>query len=108
MPPSSADLAANRIGAAASGFGVSAVVTILFSTILTIVLDVFPTPTAWLTKLTGHPWTGHGLIDVILFFVLGFVLTRTGRQRDGIRLAIGLAIAAMIGGGGLTLWFLLA
>jgi hypothetical protein len=95
------------LGAAASGFGLAAVVTILFSTILTIAQDVSDTVHHMLETLAGHHWTAHGLLDVALFLGLGGILWRGGRQRDGVRLAMALAIAATVGGVVLSIWFLL-
>lgn len=92
---------------AATAFGISAIVTILFSTILTLAQDTWPAVAGWLVSLAGHHWTSHGLLDVILFFALGLALMQRGTRLDGNRMAATLSVAAIVGGGALALWFLL-
>jgi hypothetical protein len=98
---------ANLLDPAASAFGISAIVTILFNTALAIAQDVSPVVHKALEQLAGHHWTAHGLLDVALFCLLGILLWRNGMRRDGVWLAMGLGLAAIVGGGVLTLWFLL-
>ena len=105
MPPK--DQASGRLRAAASAFGVAAIGTILFSTVLTFAQDAWPPVGRILERLAGHHWTAHGLLDLIVFYGFGFLLWRGGAQRDGVRLAVAMAVAAIVGGGGLVLWFLL-
>jgi len=95
------------LGGAASAFGISAIATIIFSTVLTIAQDVSSTVHHLLEVLAGHHWTAHGLLDLALFVVLGCALWRGGQRRDGVGLATALGIAATVGGGVLALWFLL-
>ena len=33
-----------------------------------------------LASIFGHHWVGHGILDLIVFLVLGFVLSRGGRN----------------------------
>jgi len=58
------------------GFGISASITIIFSTVLMILKEEFPALHTFMVILSGNHWTSHGLIDVILFIVLGFVLSK--------------------------------
>jgi hypothetical protein len=60
-----------------------------------------------MASLTGHHWTTHGAADVVLFLVLGVVFMGRGLRMNGTTLAATLAAAAVIGGGGLALWFVL-
>lgn len=96
----------SQLSPAASAFGISAIVTILFSTLLAIAQDISPVVHKILEHLAGHHWTAHGLLDVVLFYLLGMVLWRGGVRRDGMQLAVALSLAATAGGGALALWFL--
>ncbi len=90
-----------------SGFGIAAVVTIIFSTVLTCVQDIYPAAAHLLVLLGGHHWTGHGIVDVVLFGVVGTILANKGVHRDGSRLAAAVASAAIFGGSALAIWFLM-
>jgi hypothetical protein len=103
LPPETGE----TLGAGASAFGIAAIVTILFSTVLTIAQDISDTVHHLLEKLAGHQWTALGLLDLALFLSLGCILWRGGRQRGGTGLANALGIAATASGGVLALWFLL-
>ena len=57
--------------------------------------------------LTGHHWRTHGLADVILFVLLGWLFMRSDPNR---KLTSGTAVtvgaASVIAGAALGLWFL--
>ena len=95
------------LSSATSAFGLAAVVTIVFSTLLTIAQDASPALSRLMTASAGHPWTAHGVLDVALFLGLGTLLWRRGHRCDGIALANAVAIVSFLGGGILTIWFLL-
>ena len=96
-----------RVGGAVTGFGLAAAITIVFNTLLAWTKDSFPPLNTLMAHMTGHHWRTHGLVDVILFLVLGFVLTRINVSIDGYRLAAILAAAVIVAGGGLAFWFVL-
>lgn len=62
------------------GFGIAAVTTILFNTVLTIWKESYPPLLAYMktTSILGvkHHWLFHGLTLVILFLVLGWAFSR--------------------------------
>jgi hypothetical protein len=99
--------AAGMLDGAAAAFGMAAIVTILFNTLLAWIKDAFDPLNDFMALLTGHHWITHGLIDVAVFVVVGSVLLRRGYRVSGNRLALGVAVAAVVGGGGLMLWFVL-
>jgi len=105
VPDTSA--AAGTLDGAAAAFGMSAIVTILFNTLLAWIKDAFDPLNELMGRVTGHHWITHALIDVILFLVLGIVLTRRGYRISGNMLVLGIIAATVIGGGGLLLWFVL-
>jgi hypothetical protein len=102
-----ADEGSGMLGGAAAGFGMAAIVTILFNTVLAWVKDAFDPLNTFMAHLTGHHWITHGLANVALFLIVGVVLTARGYRVSGNALAFGVVLAAIVGGGGLAVWFLL-
>jgi len=90
-----------------AGFGLAAAITILFNTALAWVKDAYEPLNAYMASLTGHHWRTHGLVDVVVFFVLGYLFTYRNFHINGSRLAALLAAASVVAGGGLAVWFLL-
>jgi len=71
----------NKLSATTIGFGLSVVITSVLSTLLMIVKETHEeTVMAWMKKATPHHWITHGIIVVILFVVLGFLL---GKMNGG-------------------------
>jgi len=100
----------SRVGTldgAAAAFGLSAAVTIVFNTVLAWIKDAYDPLNSFMASLTGHHWTTHGLADIAVFLILGFILMQRGFSFDGTRLAALVAGAVIVGGGGLALWFVL-
>ncbi len=92
----------------AAAFGLSAAVTVLFNTVLAWVKDAYPPLNSLMAAATGHHWRTHGIIDVVVFFLLGYFFLTQGRTtKITDRLVIGVAAAAVIAGGGLAAWFFL-
>ena len=80
-----------------SGYGMAYVYTVLFSAVLTVVKETTP-PLLNLMKSLGHHWVTHGVLNLIVFFVLASILVKSGRQMDGGRLGGMIAGATVIGG----------
>ena len=109
------DVGAGRSTTAAAGpaermavaFGISAAVTVLSNTALAWIKDAYEPLNALMTALTGHHWWTHGLFDLVLFFVLGWILMARGRSEQHLtgRLVVQLAGAAILAGIGLAGWF---
>lgn len=91
----------------AAAFGLSAVVVIILNTVLAWIKDAYDPLNTFMAHLTGHHWITHGLVDVILFFLLGWLFmarhTVTALTNS---LIVSVAIATIIGGFGLAAWFL--
>ena len=92
---------------AAAGYGISAAVTIVFNTLLAWIKDAYDPLNSFMASLSGHHWTTHSLVDIAVFLILGAVLTNRGVKIDGARMAMLIAGAVIVGGGGLALWFVL-
>jgi hypothetical protein len=93
---------------AAAAFGLSAAVTVLFNTLLAWIKDAYAPLNSFMASLTGHHWRTHGIVDVLLFLILGWLfLSRGGAPHLTDRLIVGLAAASVIAGAGLAGWFFL-
>ena len=99
--------AADDLKGPVAGFGLAAGITILFNTVLAWVKDAYEPLNAYMASLTGHHWRTHGLVDVVVFFALGYLFTYRNIRISGLRLAALLAAASVVAGGGLAVWFLL-
>ncbi len=63
-------------------FGLSLAVTSLLSALLVIVKELNQTTIlAWMKMATGHHWVTHGVFDIVIFVVLGLLLTRVDSGR---------------------------
>ena len=92
----------------AAAFGLSAAVTILFNTVLAWVKDATPALNDLMKAATGHHWRTHGIVDVVVFFVLGYIFLVQGSTKKITNgLTIGLVISAVVAGAGLAAWFFL-
>jgi hypothetical protein len=92
-----------------SGFVLSAAVTVLFNTALACAKDAYAPLNTSLASITGHHWTTHGLLDLALFAVLGWIFARTGAAEkipSGRLITILIACVA-IAAAGMGLWYVL-
>jgi len=104
---SSARVPAGALDGAPAAFGVAAAIVLLFNTALAWIKDAYDPLNNAMAALTGHHWITHGLTDLVVFLAVGGMLLWRGVQIDGTRLVVAVASAALIGGGGLALWFVL-
>lgn len=80
----------------APAFAISAGVTSVLSALLVLLKENNEdTVLAWMKAATGHHWVTHGVIDLILFLIIGFL---AARYVDGLENRHGLAIGTLIGG----------
>jgi hypothetical protein len=66
-----------KLNRATAAFGVSAAIVVLFNTLLACVKDVNQPLLRLMNSIAGHNWTTQGIVDLVLFFGLGFVAMRT-------------------------------
>jgi hypothetical protein len=65
------------------GFGLSVAVTSILSTLLVIIKEMNEdTVLAWMRRVTPHHWITHGVMVVVVFVVLGVVLSKQGGQGE--------------------------
>lgn len=99
---------ASSLDSVSAAFALSAAVTVVFNTLLAWVKDAYDPLNKFMASLSGHHWTTHGLADVLLFVVLGFVFLNLGTaQRMTPKHLIETLVGAVIAAGiGLTAWFI--
>jgi len=95
---------------ATSAFALSAAITVLFNTVLTWIKELSEPFHDFLATLTGHHWITHGLVDIVVFIVLGliFMRTETASRMSAGGLAGTLVVAVVLAGIGLAGFFLVA
>ena len=58
-----------------AGFGVSFLITSLINTLLVIIKEKNAAVLAAMKSATGHHWITHGVLVLILIFILGFIFS---------------------------------
>jgi hypothetical protein len=98
----------SKMGRVSVGFAMAASVTVIFSTALAWVKDAYKPLNSLMNAIAWHNWITHGLIDVILFFGLGLIFSKTNRagRIASNRLISFLVTAVAAAGIGLFAWYL--
>jgi hypothetical protein len=78
-------------------FGVSLAVCSVANALLVVAKEKSPAVQAAMKRLTGHHWVTHAAAMVLLFFVLGWLLSLPNRGQ-GLRLTAGRLIGTVLGG----------
>ena len=88
-----------RVDSKTAGFALAAAVAVIANTFLVWVKELSPSLLAFMKATFYHHWIGHGLIIVVLCFVLGMLLskTRLARHMSGTSLAWLVFIATALG-----------
>lgn len=89
-----------QLSATTVGFGLSAVITSILSVLLVIIKETHEdTLMAWMKGATSHHWITHGIIDVVLFVVLGMALSKMNGGKGvemKLNALVGLLVAAVV------------
>jgi hypothetical protein len=87
-------------------FGLSFAITSVFSALLVVLKETNEdTVLAWMKAATGHHWVTHGLVNLIVFFFLGWLLARSNHGQ-GVNISERSLIITIVAGlviGGLIL-----
>ncbi|MDA8109345.1 MAG: hypothetical protein M0015_12030 [Betaproteobacteria bacterium] len=94
--------------AVAGAYGLSAAITVVFNVVLAFIKDSYPPLNTFMAQLSGHHWRTHGLADVIVFFVLGWIFSSSGIPAGGLTRGsvITVGTATVLACAALGLWFL--
>jgi hypothetical protein len=88
---------APELDRASAACALSVSVTLLFSTLLTWAKETYEPLHAFMASLTGHHWTTHGIVDVVLFVLLAIVFHRLGLAgRISPQQLVGMLVASVI------------
>jgi hypothetical protein len=97
----------NTIGKYTKSFGLSFAITSVFSALLVIVKESSEEGVLALMKaVTGHHWVTHGLIDLVLFVVLGWALSKVNKG-NGLKMSAN-GLVSYIVGAVLISWILIS
>jgi len=89
------------------GYGIAAIIAILGNTMLTWIKEENPAVKALMKQLLYHHWIAHGIMVLLVFLVLGFILSRIVRPSPARALAAWLVVASALGALGIVALFLL-
>ena len=87
----------SRLSNNSTAFGISLAVAGLVNALLVSVKEKSPKVLAFMKGLTGHHWITHCLVIILLFVILGWILTRTNGG-EGIRVSAVSLTATVVGG----------
>jgi len=86
-----------EIGKYSRSFGLSFAITSVLSALLVIIKESSEEGVlAWMKAMTGHHWVTHGLINLIIFVVLGWALSRAGKGQ-GVKISANGLVSCIVG-----------
>ncbi len=97
--------AESTLGKYTRSFGLSLAVTSVFSALLVVVKELNEGLLSWMKGVTPHHWITHGVINLLLFIVIGFALAMLNGGK-GVNISERGATFAIVGGviaGGLVI-----
>jgi len=87
------------VSSTTAGFGVAYAITCIVNALIMIVKESSEAVHDAMAAITGHHWVTHGLLDLFVFVVLGYILSRNDRLRmTGTGLASTIVGGTVIGG----------
>ncbi|OGR14665.1 MAG: hypothetical protein A2277_11145 [Desulfobacterales bacterium RIFOXYA12_FULL_46_15] len=85
------------IGKFTVSFGLSFAIISVLSALLVVLKETHEeTVLAWMKSLTGHHWATHGIINLIVFVVLGWILPKLGNGQ-GMKISANVLVIAVVG-----------
>jgi hypothetical protein len=97
----------SKLGRASAAFAVATSITVLFNTALAWTKDAYHPLLSLMNSMAWHNWITQGIADVILFFGLGLIFSKTnltGKIASN-RVILILAAAVIVSGTGLLVWY---
>jgi len=87
----------SEIGKYVRSFGLSFAITSVVSALLVILKESSEEGVLkWMTAVTGHHWVTHGLINLIIFVVLGWALSRADKGQ-GVKISANGLVSCIAG-----------
>lgn len=85
------------IGKFTASFGISFAITSVLSALLVVLKETHEeTVLAWMKSVTGHHWATHGIINLIVFVALGWLLSKLGNGR-GVEISTKTLVILIVG-----------
>jgi len=83
-----------------AGFGLSLIVTTLLNAVILLAKELNASIMSAMKSAMGHHWTTHGVILIIVFFVLGFIFSgmKLGTKIDSQKMTKYIIWAVIISG----------
>ena len=99
----------NKVDNASIAFGISLAITVIFNTLLACVKDAYEPLNKFMASLFGHHWTTHGIIDILVFLLVGLLIMRSSiaQKVNPALIAKLIYISTIASALGLIVWFLL-
>lgn len=91
-----------------AGFGLATAITIILTALLLVLKETNKGLKGWFASLSGHHWTTHGVLTLLVFVVLGLLLSqlRLEERWDARKLSIIILTATILGSLIMTIFFL--
>jgi hypothetical protein len=86
----------SEIGKFTRSFGLSFAITSVVSALLVIIKESSEGVLNLMAAITGHHWVTHGLFNLILFVVLGWVFSRAGKGQ-GVKISANGLVSCIVG-----------
>lgn len=87
----------NTLSKSTIGFGISAAITIILNMFLMILKEKIPEFHDAMVAFTGHHWVSHGVIDVVIFILLGIFFAKKALNKNISALLISSTIISIVG-----------
>lgn len=97
----------NMLDAKTSSYAVAYGVTAIFNAIVVMLKETIPAVHDTMAAILGHHWIAHGVLDLIVFFLVGILLARRNYQISGATAVNYLIWGTVIGGGLIPAFFLI-
>jgi hypothetical protein len=91
-----------------AGFALSYAITSLISVVVVIIKELSEGVHDGMAAITGHHWITHGLLDIILFIVLGYALRGAASRMPAGTLVNYIVGSTIVSGLVLAIFFLVA
>lgn len=86
------------LGKYTKSFGVSFAITSVLSALLVVFKESNEdTVLAWMKSATGHHWVTHGIINLVVFVVLGWGLSKFGGSGRGMTISANTLVSLIAG-----------
>ena len=80
------------------GYGMSYSITSILSALLVVLKESNESVHNFLVAMTGHHWASHGLINIVIFLVLGYIFSKRDQDMSQSSLIKMVVVSTVISG----------